>query len=153
MISEKYIWDLVQQKTVSGDIFIVDIKVSTGNKITIWVDKDQGVTIDECVGISRYVENQLDRETEDFDLEVSSAGLEIPFKVHRQYKKNLNKMVVVTLTDNTKIKGKLVAVSDEGIEIEYVKRKDKKIKGGKEKLTVSFMFDQIKTTKAVIEFK
>lgn len=153
MISEKHIWELVEQKTEPGDIFIVDVKVSIGNKISIWVDKDQGVTIKECVEISKYLENQLDREAEDFDLEVSSPGLEMPFKVEKQYKKNLNKMVMVTLTDNTKLKGKLITVSGEGIEIEYFKRQDKNKKGGKEKVLASYKFDQIKTTKAVIEFK
>ena len=66
---------------------------------------------------------------------------------------NLNKMFVVTLTDNTKLKGKLIAVSGEGIEIEYFKRPDKNKKGGKEKVLGNYRFDQIKTTKAVIEFK
>jgi ribosome maturation factor RimP len=152
MISEERIQNILEKEMVSGDIFIVDIKVRAGNKINIWVDKDQGITIDECVKISRYVENQLDRETEDFELEVSSPGLDMPFKVRRQYEKNLNNMVRITLTDDSTLKGKLVEVTDHDIEVEHFIKGDKK-KGKKEKVRTRHSFKQIKSTKAVIEFK
>lgn len=105
MITKLHIRELVEQNTLSGDLFIVDIKVGKGNKIAIWVDKDQGITIDECVEISRHVEDHLDRESEDFDLDVSSPGLDMPFKVKRQYEKYLNRMVEVVTLDGGKREG------------------------------------------------
>jgi len=144
---------LVEQKIKDDDIFIVDIRIGKGNKIAIWIDKNQGITIDECVGISRYVENNLDRESEDFDLQVSSPGLDMPFKVQQQYEKNLNRMIEVVSTDGEKLKGTLVTVTESGIELEYVKRSDKQKKKETEKARREYNFDRIKTTRAVIDFK
>lgn len=153
MMNESDIRKLVEQKIKEDDIFIVDIRIGKGNKIAIWVDKNKGITIDECVGISRYVENNLDRESEDFDLEVSSPGLDMPFKVQQQYEKNLNRMIEVVSTDGEKLKGILVTVTESGIELEYVKRSDKQKKKKTEKARREYNFDQIKTTRAVIDFK
>ena len=112
MMNESDIRKLVEQKIEEGDIFIVGIKIGKGNKIAIWVDKDQGITIEECVGISRYVENNLDRESEDFDLVVSSPGLDMPFKVQQQYEKNLGRNIEVRLEDGERLEGKLEKVGE-----------------------------------------
>ena len=152
-MNESDIRKLVEQKIEEGDIFIVDIKIGKGNKIAIWVDKDQGITIEECVGISRYVENNLDRESEDFDLVVSSPGLDMPFKVQQQYEKNLNSIIEVVSIDGEKLKGKLMVVTENGIELEYVKFSGKNKKKKTENARRKYDFDQIKTTRAVIDFK
>ncbi len=152
MISENQIRELIEKKYREGDLFIVDIRVGKGNEITIRVDKDEGITINECAEISRFIENHLGRESGDYDLEVSSPGLDMPFKVPRQYEKNLNKMVEVVFMDGGKQQGTLMAVSEKGIELEYLKRSDQRKNNNPEKICQFFAFDQIKTTKAVIDY-
>jgi ribosome maturation factor RimP len=86
MISKEQIMNIIQQKVEEENYFVVDVEVKTSNKIIVHLDGDQGVPIDFCVSVSRLIEHTLDRETEDFELEVSSPGIGQPFKVHRQFK-------------------------------------------------------------------
>jgi len=95
-----------------SEFFVVDIKVSKDNMITIKADTDKGITIDECGVLSRAIEESLDREQEDFDLEVSSPGLTEPLKVLRQYLKNIGREVDVEMNDGEKIKGVIAAADD-----------------------------------------
>ena len=92
MISKEKIRYLVDEM-LSEDMFIVDINVGLGNAIAVSLDSDSGMSIDKCVGISRHIEHNLDRETEDFSLEVSSPGLTHPFRVLRQYQKNIGQKI------------------------------------------------------------
>ncbi|MBO73037.1 MAG: ribosome assembly cofactor RimP, partial [Flavobacteriales bacterium] len=91
MIPESKIKELVQARIEGTKLFIVDINVSLSNKINVLIDGYDGVTISDCIDVSRGVEHNLDREAQDFELEVSSAGLDAPFAVSEQYKKNLGK--------------------------------------------------------------
>ena len=141
MISAQKIRELLEQRIAGTDIFVVDATVRPGNMIMIEVDRPEGISIDECVEISRYLERQLDRDEEDFSLEVSSPGLGTPFKVMQQYEKNVGGEVEVVLKDGTKMSGKLDSVSAAGITM---------IAGGK---TVEIGFDDMKTTKTVVTFK
>jgi len=141
MISAQKIRELLEQRIAGTDIFVVDATVRPGNMIMIEVDRPEGISIDECVEISRYLERQLDRDEEDFSLEVSSPGLGTPFKVMQQYEKNVGGEVEVVLKDGTKKSGKLDSVSAAGITM---------IAGGK---TVEIGFDDMKTTKTVVTFK
>lgn len=151
MITVQKIRELATVKIEEGDNFIVDIYIKPGNKITILLDSDNAITIADCVSMSRYVESNLDRESEDFELCVMSAGLTEPFKVERQYKKNIGRQVDVLTKDGKKITGKLVSVSGEEIVIE-IKSKEK----NKEKKlitnNINLNFNQIKETKRVISF-
>ena len=126
MINADLIRKLIEEKIFNTNKYIVDIKVSTSKKITVSVDSDTNISIAECVEISRHIELNLDREQEDFELEVSSPGLTQPFKVFKQYVKNIGREVSVLCNDGKKINGKLVKAEEEGIELEVSKKKDKK---------------------------
>lgn len=124
------------------------------NKIIVLIDREGGVGINQCVEVSRFIEKSLDRDAEDFELEVSSAGLDAPFKVLRQYQKNIGKEVDVKLADGKKVKGQLIEANEKGITVQQVSKE--KIEGRKAKQTVeknlSFTFPEIKETKVVIKF-
>jgi ribosome maturation factor RimP len=151
MIKEEYIKSLAEEHLKDTDKFPVLVKVKPGNKIMVFIDADGSVTISDCIQLSRFIESHLDREKEDFELEVSSAGLDFPLSMERQYKKNIGREVKVTLIDGTVKKGLLSSLSDQGIEIieTVVEKKNKK----KEitKVPVSLKFEQIKETKLEIK--
>lgn len=155
MIDEKKIFNIIDGIVKEKDAYIVDLKVSASNKIIVEVDSFDSVTIDDCVEISRLIENNLDREKEDFELEVSSPGLSVPFKVWQQYQKNMGEEVETVLKNGSKIKGILTEVTDEAVVLEETKKQ--KVEGKKKKQTVvekhQLTFDQIKSTKVVIKFK
>jgi ribosome maturation factor RimP len=152
MITKEKIQNLVEE-VLSDDQFIVDITVGAANQISVSVDSDAGISIGECVQISRHIENSLDRETEDFSLEVSSPGLSLPLKVVRQYLKNIGREVEVVTTEGEKQKGILRSAHQAGFEIEIVAKE--KVDGAKVEVTktLAYDFDQIKTVKIVISFK
>jgi len=155
MITKQNIEEIIAGIVDEKNAFIVDIKVSSANKISIEIDSFDGFTIDDCVEVSRLVESKLDRDVEDFELEVASAGLSEPFKVIQQYQKNLGEEVEVLTKDGIKIKGILVNVSDQGFDVEETKMV--KVDGKKKKQSVvetqSFSFDMVKSTKVIITFK
>jgi ribosome maturation factor RimP len=140
MITTEHITELVKQHIGDSDIFLVEVVVKSGNAIRVHVDKPEGISIDECVLISRFLNESMDREEEDYSLEVSSPGLGSAFKVKQQYEKNLGRDIEVLYTDGIKVKGKLQKVTDEAIVLT--------IQGDDEKIP----YDEIKTAKTVISF-
>lgn len=131
------------------DVFLVDLKIGAGNQINIKIDGDKGVLIADCVDLSRQIEHNLDRETEDFSLEVASAGIDTPLKFPRQYVKNLGRDLKVILLDGTEHKGKIIASNENSVTLELVK----KVKSKKVKEEVEINFDTIKESKITISFK
>jgi ribosome maturation factor RimP len=154
MIAAEKIQELVEAKIAEGPNFIVDIAVKPGNNIYILIDNDNGVSIQDCVEMSRHVESGLDREKEDFELHVSSPGLDRPLKVLRQYQKYTGKEVAVTTKEGKKLAGKLLKASESGIELETRSKETVEGKKGKQLLirNISLTFNQIKETKVVISF-
>ena len=150
MIEKQKIQGLVEEFIKGTGLFLVTIKVSNANKITILADKNEGITIDECAGIHRHIENGLDREKEDFELQVSSPGLDTPFAVIEQYFKNEGKKVEVVDNEGSKYTGKLKNVTSGGFELET----EKKTKGRAIELKdMSFNFEQIKSTRVILTIK
>lgn len=153
MIDKKKIIQLVSEKLDEG-MFLVDVSVNAGNVIQIFVDSIDGVTIDQCVAISRHVETSLDRDREDFELQVSSPGLTENFKVTEQYLKNTGKEIEIVTKSGEKLKGVLLRADAEGIELETSSRE--KTEGHKKKQLVvkkhPLKYDDIKSAKAVISF-
>jgi ribosome maturation factor RimP len=150
MVEKQHIQTLIEEFIKGTDLFLVAVKVSTANRITILADKKSGITIDECVAIHRHIENNLDRETEDYELQVSSPGLDLPFGVIEQYYKNEGRKVEVIDTDGTKFAGVLKNITPGGFELET----EVKIKGkGKELKDISFNFEQIKSTRVILTIK
>jgi len=116
------------------DLFLIDFDILEGNSIRVVIDGDNGVLVKDCMYISRAIEHNLDREENDFSLEVSSAGATTPFNNNRQYKKNIGRILDVKSVDNQKFEAKLVEVDNEGITLEWKTREPKPI--GKGKITI-----------------
>ncbi len=138
----------------NSDIFLTDIKISTDNRITVLIDSFEGIKIKDCIVLSKKIEENLDREKEDFELVVSSAGLDNPLKIIKQYQKNIGNQVKILTQDGNKIKGKLISVTENEIEIQPEIKKTKKNKPKKEEKTenINLDFKKIKETKVVITF-
>jgi len=154
MISANDIEAIAREHLQENGAFLVDLKISVTNEIQIAFEKNEGaVSIQDCVGLSRAIEGSLDRENEDFKLNVSSPGLSEPFKVREQYQKNKGRKIDVKLLDGDKISGVLNAVNEE--EILVFCREKKKIEGKRkwieEELKINF--ENIKETKVVVQFK
>ncbi len=114
MIDKSQIKPLVEKAIEQTGIYIVDIRVEPGNRIVVELDSDDGMDVDSCARISREIESSLDRDKEDFELEVGSAGLTAPFKVRQQYLKNIGNEIEVITTDGRKLKGTLTEVDTDG---------------------------------------
>ena len=149
MITEEQVIKLAEEHIAGSDKFIVSVKVKPGNKIAVFIDADSAVLIDDCIKLSRFIESQLDRDKEDFELDVSSAGLDSPIKLERQYKKNIGKQVKVVLKNGVVKVGMLAAVTDKGFELtETIKEKKKEV----QKVNTTFTFSEVKETRIVINF-
>jgi ribosome maturation factor RimP len=116
------------------DLFLVEFDISSANHINVVLDGDQGVTVKDCVFISRAIEHNLDREAVDFSLEVASAGAASPIVMKRQYAKNIGKTLEVTTKNRGKIEGILQSATDNCITIGWKAREPKPV--GKGKITV-----------------
>jgi len=112
-------------------VFLIDLSINDANKITITLDGDTGVILQDCIDISRAIDSNLDREEQDFSLEVASAGVSSPLKLVRQYKKNIGRTLKVKTATET-IEAQLVNANDEVIELTWSAREPKKIGKGKE---------------------
>lgn len=155
MIDKSHIIKLVDEHCDGKEIYPVEIAVSSHNKIIIYIDADQGVSIEDCIGLSRFVEHSLDREVEDFELEVTSAGLDQPLKIPRQYQKNISRKVKITLTDGSSFSGILLSANDQGFTAEVEKKIMLEGKKKKQliKEEISFLYQDIQSTKIEISFK
>ena len=156
-MSKEAIINTVQQKlevilSSRKDHFLVDIRIKPTNNIKVFIDGDKGVGIDDLVKYNRSLYKQLDEEgmfpDGDFSLEVSSAGLDEPLKLYRQYLKNIGRYVQVTMQDGSVKEGKLLSVSENEILIEETQGKGKKA----EITHHTIQFNDIKTTKILIKF-
>jgi len=135
------------------NLFLIDFSITVDNTIKVILDGDHGVTLQDCMKISRAIEHNLDRDENDFSLEVASAGATAPMVVPRQYKKNVGRKLQVRTEEDT-YEGSLSAISDEGITIEWKAREPKPI--GKGKVTVQKVkeigFAEIKEAKVKLKF-
>jgi ribosome maturation factor RimP len=147
MIGKEAVREILEEYLRGSSIFLVDVRIGVSNRITVLADKNEGITIDECAGIHRHIESRFDREVEDYELQVSSPGLDSPFIVIEQYHKNEGKKVEVTDTSGMKYSGTLKNVNSGGFELET----EVKVKGRpKELKDISFNFENIKSTRVTI---
>jgi ribosome maturation factor RimP len=132
--------------------FLVDVRIKPTNNLKVYIDGDQGISIEKCVQYNRALYKKLEESglfpTGDFSLEVSSPGLDEPLKLLRQYRKNIGRQVELVLQDGSKKEGRLLEVSEDGIIVEETRGKNKK----KEVINHTFLFDNIKTTKIQVVF-
>jgi len=150
MIDKTKIEKLVKDYINGTKLFLVAVKVNSSNRITVLADRNEGITIDECAGLHRYLEKNLDRNAEDFELQVSSPGLDMPFLVIEQYYKNEGRKVAVVDNEGLKYTGVMKNVTRGGFDLET----EIKLKGkAKEVKDIPFNFDQVKSAKTVLAIK
>lgn len=155
MITKKQVEELIEAKLEETNCFIVELEIGEGNTISLEIDRMEGVTVQDCMAFSRAVEHNLDREVEDFELQVSSPGLDKPFRVKEQYQKNIGRKVKVVPTEGNVIKGELKEVNEDEVVVEYSYKE--RIDGRKKKETIvkkeKINFNNIKETTVIISFK
>ena len=154
MINKEVVIKLAEEK-LDEKMFLVEVTVSKSNVISVFVDSFDGMTIDKCIEISRHIEHNLDREVEDFELQVSSPGLAENFRVKQQYFKYMGREIELATGDGQELKGLLKKAIEEKIVIETTS-KEKVVGQNKKQLVVreyEFKYDEIKSAKAVITFK
>jgi ribosome maturation factor RimP len=144
-----FIANLANGSLEGTDKFVVEVLVKPGNRIYVFIDGDHGVTIEDCVRLSRFIESQLDRENEDFELNVSSSGADQPIRLPRQYPKNVGRSLHVKLADDQEVTGKLTAVDPSGIILDIPADKKKKI----QEHSRTIAFELIREAKVIISFK
>ena len=155
MIDRNVVSGIVNEWLEDKEYFLVDVAISLDNKIVVEIDHAEGVWIDDCVELSRFIESKLNREEEDFELEVGSAGIGQPFKVLKQYLNHVGREVEVLTKEGKKMEGILKEADAE----KFVVTVQKKVKpeGAKRpKLVdedIAFMYDEVKYTKYLISFK
>ena len=155
MIYKDIVTRIVGEWLEDKDYFLVDITVSPDDKIVVEIDHAEGVWIDDCVELSRYIESKLNREEEDYELEVGSAGIGQPFKVLKQYLIHVGKDVEVMTKDGKKWTGVLADANEENFTLTVeVKVKPEGAKRPKlVEQNITFTYDEIKYTKYLISFK
>ena len=136
------------------DLYLVDLKISVGDDITVILDGDEGLSLQDCLDASRAIEFNLDREEHDFSLQVMSPGLSEPLKLPRQFKKNMGREIEVLLNSDEKIQGEVVAVDDEKVTVVLRYRRPKLIGKGKEDVVENkeIPYTEIKKALVVIKF-
>jgi len=135
------------------DLFLVELKISSENKIEVYIDGDESVSVQNCLDASRAIEFSLDREEEDFSLEVSSPGLNVPLKLIRQYKKNIGRDLEITLQDEQTFTGTLIQFQDDSIELQWSEKRKKEIGKGNETIILTKIVELKDIKKAMIALK
>ena len=155
MIQKELVFQLVEEFIADTENFIVDVKVNADNNIVVELDSEAGIDIEYCAELSRFIESKIDREAEDYELEVGSAGLGSPFKVLKQYQKNIGNEVEVLTKAGKKFSAVLRDATEEAFTVTVTKQV--KPEGAKRKITVEedevFPYDEVKYTKYLIRFK
>lgn len=155
MIDCKKVEALVEEWLSDKEYFLVDASVDDQNKITVEIDHKDGVWIEDCCELSRFIESNFNRDVEDFELEVGSAGIGQPFKVRQQYENHLDNEVELMTADGKKLEGVLTKVEDDSFTVVY--KEKQKVEGKKRPQMVdvekSFAYSDVKWVKAVIDFK
>ena len=146
MIEKIKILELVDQALEGSDKFLVNLKITPDNRIYVDIDGDNGVTIDDCIELSRAIESQLDRDEEDFALDVSSAGADQPLKLTRQLVKNIGREVEAVTYDGEKTVGELTAADEESITLRTAGTKKQPPQ------VLQLKRRDVKTVKVVIKF-
>ncbi|ALM08893.1 MULTISPECIES: ribosome assembly cofactor RimP [Sediminicola] len=153
MLKDKVTELLNQALEENQSLFLIDFKMSSDNKIKVTLDGDNGVTLKDCMAVSRTIEHNLDREEHDFALEVESAGATTPLVMPRQYKKNIGRILEVRSQDSN-FEGKLTAATEDSITLEWKAREPKPV--GKGKVTVQkkqeIAISDIQEAKVVLKF-
>ena len=155
MIDKKLVESVVNEWLEGKEYFLVDVTVSADDCIVVTIDHAEGVWIEDCAELSRFIESHLNRDAEDYELEVGSAGLGQPFLVRRQYEIHVGEMVETQTKDGHKYQGKLLEVTDDGftMEVEQKVKPEGAKRPRKELVGMHFTFDEVAYTKYIIKVK
>ena len=138
----------------NNSLFLIELNIDDANHISVVIDGDNGVSVNDCIAVSRKIEHNLDRDEEDFSLDVASAGVSRPLTMPRQYRKNIGRKLAVTTSEGEKIEGELVKMEDDTITLQWKAREPKPV--GKGKVTVNkeavLPLEEIKEAKVIITF-
>jgi ribosome maturation factor RimP len=138
----------------NNSLFLIELNVNEANHITVIIDGDKGVSVNDCIAVSRKIEHNLDREEEDFSLDVSSVGVSSPLEMPRQYQKNIGRSLAVTTVNEEKIEGKLTSFEGNKITLKWKAREPKPV--GKGKITINkeavLPLEDVKEAKVIITF-
>lgn len=145
MIDKFKVLDIVKDVLEGSDKYLINMKITPDNRIFVDIDGDNGINIDDCIEVSRAIESQLDRDEEDFELNVSSAGADSPLKMPRQYRRHVGRELNVTPFDGEQVEGTLMEADDQHF---VIKIKGKKKESARE---VSFAYEDVKTAKVVVK--
>ncbi|MCZ4408680.1 ribosome assembly cofactor RimP [Cryomorphaceae bacterium 1068] len=155
MITENTIRSLIAEKIEGTEYYILELEIKPGNNIRVELESMGPVSISDCVDISRQIEHNLDREAEDFSLQVSSPGIDKPLRDHRQYVKNIGRDLKVKLTGGEEVEGELLTADEKGIKL-HTSRKER-VPGKKKKILIEEELDlsypEVKEAKIKINFK
>lgn len=155
MIDKNKVKDLVAEWLDGKEYFLVDLTVDDQNKITVEIDHKDGVWIEDCCELSKFIESKLDREVEDYELEVGSAGIGQPFKVLQQYVNSIGYDVELLTSDGKKMEGCLKEADEDGFVVIITEKQ--KIEGKKRPQMVDvekpFKYADVKWVKSIIDFK
>ncbi len=150
MINKETIKGQVKEYINGTGLFLVDVRLSSTGRLTILIDRHEGVTIDDCASLSRWINQKIGEEAGNYELNVSSPGLDMPFLVIEQYRKNEGRIVDVEDLEGNRQKGLLINVTSGGFDLQT----EKKQKGKASEITVShYNYDEVKSVKIVISFK
>ena len=154
MITEELIRQFTNEQLEGSNKFLISVKVRNGNHITVVIDGDEPLRIDDCIAVSKHIESKFDREVQDFELRVFSAGIDQPYVLLRQYIKNIGREVEVSLMDGAIVKGILLSANEQQIQLEEkVTKKKKQANGAIAEGVLTISFSDIKQTKEIISFK
>jgi ribosome maturation factor RimP len=154
MINKQTIISLIESHFEGSDKFIVEVKVLKGSKIEVYIDAPNHIVIADCVELSRFIEGNLDREKEDFELQVSSPGATESFKVIEQYRKYRDTKVKVVTKEGQKHEGILKEANDDTFVIEETRREKKTLGKGNQTVieNITIAYNNVKETKSVLPF-
>lgn len=150
MITKEHIRKLAERHITGTGIFLVDVRLSSTGRITVLIDRPEGVRIDDCASLSRFISNELGEEGGDYQLNVSSPGLDMPLLVKEQYLKNEGRMVEVVTAEGQRVKGVMMNVTVGGFDLRVdTKQKNREVTSE----VRPFNFEDVKTVKVIISFK
>ncbi len=154
MIDKAAVKQIVEEFLADKDYQLIDLSISPDNRIVVEIDSYSGVDVDVCAELSRFIEERLDRNKEDFELEVGSVSLTAPFKTKMQYEKNVGHDVEVFLKNGKKVSGQLVSVDDDtfAVEAEVLVQMEGKKRKQKQLNTFTFRYDEINYTQYNLKF-
>jgi ribosome maturation factor RimP len=146
---------LAEALSLQPDLFLIDLHIDDLLRVQVVLDGDNGVSLEQCIKVSRHIEHQLDREVHDFSLEVSSTGATHPLQMVRQYKKNIGRKLAVHTIDNDNFKATLTQADDDQITLEWKAREPKPIGKGKHTVVKQLQvpYNQIEKATVQIQFK